>query len=134
MSVPKEQRSKGTLNVNIEARRLAVYTMRITANIKWFPADQKDYTDRLRNAAVDIHTLCWLANNIKADSAAHIMRRTQLQDRAAEKCNELAALIELAKPLFHLTTKRCYFWIMKTNELRGMIRGWRDSDMQRLTP
>lgn len=50
------------------ARELCAYTLRITANPKKFPVDQKSFTEKIRDVAIDIYTLCWEANNIKVDN------------------------------------------------------------------
>ena len=46
----------------------------------------------------------------------------------------MTMLIETAKPLFHLRSKRVRHWISLTLELRKSIRGWHESDVKRLAP
>ena len=134
-SVPVEQRDKGTLQVNTEARNMAAYTLHITANPKHFDPAHSDLIQMIRQAAVDICTMCWEANNIKVgNSESRYHRRIELQEIAADKCNTLCCLIELAKPVFHLTTKRMCYWKHRVEDVRNIIRGWHDSDVQRLKP
>lgn len=135
MSVPVNQRTQGELEVNVKARTLCVYTLKITANEKHFPVEQKAFTEKIRTASIDIYTLCWEANNIRVDGRMdRYLRRIALQETAADKCNTLCALIEIAKSLFHLSSKRCIYWIDQTVKLRAMIRAWANSDLKRLKP
>lgn len=133
MPVPK--RGHGELEVNTKARALTVYTLKILENEKWFPQTQKAFIDKLRDCVIEIQALCWEANEIKvAGNMERYLERIKLQDKAASKCNRMNMLIETAKPLFHLQSKRCRFWIKQTSELRNMIRGWRENDIKRLKP
>lgn len=135
MSVSKPLRQEGQLEINVEARALCAYTLLITANEKHFPVDQKSFTEKIRDAAIEIHLLCWEANNIRVDGKAEkYSRRIELQSEAADKCNRLAALIDIAKPVFHLSSKRTIYWMNLTLELRNKIRVWHDSDVKRLKP
>ena len=89
----------------------------------------------LQTCAIEIQALCWEANNIRVnDSQVEYERRLQLQKEAASKCNRMTMLIETAKPLFHLRSKRVRHWISLTLELRKSIRGWHESDVKRLAP
>ena len=133
MPVPK--RGHGELEVNTKARALTVYTLKILENEKWFPQTQKAFITKLQDCVIEIQALCWEANEIKvAGNAERYKRRIDLQDQAAEKCNRMNMLIETAKPLFHLQSKRVRFWIKQTSDLRNMIRGWRENDIKRLKP
>ena len=112
-----------------------MYTLRILENEKWFPQGQKPFIDKLRDCAIEIQALCWEANEIKVNgSMERYLRRIDMQDQAAEKCNRMNMLIETAKPLFHLESKRVRYWIKQTSDLRNMIRGWREKDIARLKP
>ena len=135
MSVPVPQRTQGELEVNTRARILCVYTFKILENEKWFPKSQIAFITKLQDCVVEIQALCWEANNIKVDkSAERYQRRINLQDQAAEKCNRMMMLIETAKPLFHLQSKRVRYWIGLCRDLRTLIRAWRDKDASRLKP
>lgn len=135
MSVNKNQRKEGELQVNTDARNLCIYTLRITANPKTFPVSQASYVEKLRNTSIEICTLCWKANNIRVDgNEDRYNRRLELQNRAIDECNSMCVLIEIAKPLFHLSSKRVCYWMKLVTELRTLIRKWRNSDKQRLKP
>ena len=112
-----------------------MYTLKILENEKWFPKTQQAFISKVQDCVIEIQSLCWEANNIKVGSnAERYKRRIDLQDQAAEKCNRLMMLIETAKPLFHLESKRVRYWIKNTKELRNYIRGWHDKDVERLRP
>lgn len=135
MSVPSSQRKSGELDVNTKARGLTVYTFQILANPKWFPLNQSTYIGELQRCVLEIQALCWEANNIRVDDDMQRYEyRMELQDRAASKCNRMMMLIETAKPLFHLESRRVRFWIAKAKELRAIIRGWHKKDAERLMP
>ena len=135
MSVPVPMRSHGELEVNTKALELCIYTLRVTSNQKTFPIDQLSFTEKIREAAIEIHLLCWEANNIKVgNDIDKYNRRINLQSMAADRCNRLCALIEIAKGLFHLKSKRAVYWVGLTVNLRAMIRAWHDSDVKRLKP
>ena len=135
MSVPVPKRSVGELNVNTITRGLCVYTLMITANPKTFPDDQKAFTELLRKNAISIHILCWRANNIKVSgNPERYQARLAAQAQAADLCNDFYALIEVAKPLFHLSSKRVIYWQRQVVNVRNQIRAWHDSDAKRLKP
>ncbi|MBQ8707745.1 MAG: hypothetical protein IJ523_06650 [Succinivibrionaceae bacterium] len=135
MSVPVPKRKPGELDVNTLARVLCVYTLRITGNEKNFPPNQASYSEIMRRTALRIHVLCWRANNIKVNGNAKRYRdRIEAQAEAADLCNDLYAMIEVAKPLYHLSSRRCIYWQGLVVNVRNHIRGWYDSDVKRLKP
>ena len=132
MSVPENQRSHGKLEACVKAHALCCYTLQITANKKIFTEPYQDaLTDRIVATAIQIHTLCWSANNILVNSADDLKERTHYQQQAAVQCNILLSLIEIARKVFHLATKRVVHWTGLTVETRNLIRGWRESDIKR---
>ena len=134
MSVPVNQRSESKLEVCVKARELACYTLQITKNKKIFVEEYQDaITNKIIRVALDIHMCVWAANNILVNSKEDFATRHALQDKAALDCNILLSLIDIAKPLFHLDTKRVIYWGRNTVNVRNMIRAWRDSDRKRYT-
>lgn len=135
MSVPKGQQADGKLLVNELARDLAVYTIQITSNQKVFtPQFQTALTNEIVRTATSIHKFAWTANNIMVrapNGREQYALRRKNQEMAAAECNNLISLIDIAKPLFHLDTKRCRYWGKKTLEVRNKIRGWMESDAKR---
>ena len=57
--------------------------------------------------------------------------RNKLQRQATMECNNLLALIGLARPLFHLKGKKVKYWSEKTLKTRNYIKKWRESDQER---
>lgn len=135
MSVPVNQRSEGKLEACIKAHDLCCYTIQITSNPKNFPEKyQHSLTDKIVAAAIDIHTLAWSANNVYVNSKEDFQRRIAIQEEAAIKCNVLISLIEVAHRVYHLSSKRVFYWTGKAVETRNLIRGWRDKDRKRYSP
>lgn len=132
MSVVEEKRRKGKLEVIIKALDLANYTIQITANEKVFdPKFRAAVTDDLISHAKDIYLICWTANNIRVSSEEAAKERLRLQDKAVTKCNTFLGLLDIAKKVFHLDTKRVTYWGSKIMECRKLIRAWRDTDRKR---
>lgn len=132
MSVPVNARTENKLEVCVKAHDLCCYTLQITANDKTFVPDyQKSLTDKINALAIQIYTDVWTANNIMVKTAEDYNERKMLQERAARSCNNLLALIDIAKKIFHLSSKRVFYWGGKAVETRNLIRAWRDSDRKR---
>ncbi len=132
MSVIESNRTENILQVSIKARALAVYTLRITRNQKIFASEFKeDLTDLLITDAVNIFRWIWKANCIRVKTSRDWERRSRLQVMAKEQCNDMLALISLAKPTFHLKTKRVEYWVSQVTEVRKMIEKWHEKDAER---
>lgn len=132
MSVPVNQRSHGKLEACVRAHGLCAYTLQITANKNVFTVEyQAALTDRIIATALNIHTLTWSANNTLVKTPEDLRKRQKLQEDAAIQCNILLSLIEIAKPIFHLTTKRVVYWSSMAIETRGLIRAWKETDARR---
>ena len=133
MSVPEEKRQQGRLEVIIKALDLATYTTQITANEKVFnPKYRAAVTDDLISHAKNIYLDCWTANNIRvtADEETYKARK-RLQDKAIVECNTFLGLLDIAKKVFHLDTRRVTYWGNKIINCRKLIRAWRESDRKR---
>lgn len=135
MSVPVNLRSHGKLEALTKAYELCTYTLKITKNKKIFTEDfQEEVTDKINECALDIFLLCGSANDEPVRSAAdlnHFQNRLALQAMALKRCGDLKRLIVIAKPLFHLASKRVTYWTGLTAETRNLIKGWTDSDKER---
>lgn len=137
MSVPVNQRGHGKLEACVKAHELCCYTLQITANKKVFTEEYSEaLTCRIIDTAIQIFLLCWSANNIlvkkgETDLEERLKERNHLQDEAAIQCNNLLSLIQIAKKLFHLSSKRVVYWSERTIETRNLIRAWRSSDRKR---
>lgn len=132
MSVPESQRGKGKFDVIINALYLAQYTITITKNKNIFlPEYQSALTDDLIRSAKDIYINVWKANNIRVTSQEDWKERKRLQELSILECNSLLAMIQLAKKVFHLKSKRIKYWGELTIKARDGIRAWKESDAKR---
>ena len=133
MSVNKSDRSKSELATAVKARELACYTIQITSNDKIFLQKYRSaLTDKIIADAVNIYRCVWKANNIRVNKSAEAWRRRSVfQQEAKELCDDLLALMGIAKQLFHLTSKRIEYWTGLTIEAKTMIIAWHRKDSDR---
>ena len=133
MSVVEGARNKGKLEVIIKALDLADYTIKITANEKVFdPKFRAAITDDLVAHAKDIYLICWTANNIRVTTDIETYKkRKELQDEAIVKCTVFLGMLDIAKKVFHLETRRVTYWGNKIINCRKLIRAWRNADKKR---
>jgi hypothetical protein len=132
MSVPVNQRKQGKLDVFLKARDLCCYTLQITANKKIFVPDyQESVTNKIIEAAMNVHLHAWMANNCRVTRSADYEIRRKFQNLAISDCVSLLSLIDIAQPLFHLSGKRVVYWSTKVIETRNLISAWKASDAQR---
>ena len=112
---------------------LSIYTVKICCNKKVFlPKYQHALTDDIIRTAKDIFIHCWTANNIRVGKDEEKRKeRRRLQEQAANDCNNLLALMQMAQTLFHLKLKRIKYWGERTIEVRTLIRSWIESDTKR---
>lgn len=118
-----------------EARELALYTIQICNNKNIFlPEYQSALTDDIIRTAKDICMHGWTANNIRVTDSKRkelFAYRNKLQRQAILDCNNLLALIGLARPLYHLKGKKVKYWSEKTLKTRNYIKKWKESDQDR---
>lgn len=123
------------LDVAWEARELALYTIQICNNKNIFlPEYQSALTDDIIRTAKDIYMHVWTANNIRVTDSKRkelFAYRNKLQRQAILDCNNLLALIGLARPLYHLKGKKVKYWSEKTLKTRNYIKKWKESDQDR---
>lgn len=132
MSVKEGEREKSRFEVLVEARELTKYTIVITKNSNVFlPEYQTALTDDIIRTAKNIFIKCFTANKIRAETAERYNERKELQYHAILDCNNMLALIDLAKSVYHLKSKRIEFWGKKVLKTRTLIREWKDSDAKR---
>lgn len=135
MSVPKDKRKIGELAVNTAARSICTHILKITGNDKKFPPDQLEYTNRMRDLALQIDLDCWEANNIRVgNSKEKYDDRLRLQEKAKRECTNMLEMINIAQPLYHMSTKRYEYLTEQYTNLRSMITSWEESNKRRLNP
>lgn len=132
MSVPESERGHGKFEVLVKANELATYTIRITKNKNIFlPEYQTALTNDIIDASKDIFINAWTANNIRVLTADDWKKRRLLQEDAILYCYKLLALIQMAKQLYHLKSKRVKYWGEKVINVRILITNWKNTDNKR---
>lgn len=133
MSVPVSKRNENqTLKTLLLAMDLAYYTIKICCNENVFSPKYKNaVTDDLIRLAKDIYINLRTANGIKVETAEDFKLRAGYQLRAKADCDTLIAELDIAKRVFHLSSRRVVYWAGKTMECREYIMKWRESDVKR---
>lgn len=133
MSVPVSKRNENqTLKTLLLAMDLAYYTIKICCNENVFSPKYKNaVTDDLIRLAKDIYINLRTANGIKVETAEDLKLRAGYQLRAKTDCDTLTAELDIAKRVFHLSSRRVVYWASKTMECREYIMKWRESDVKR---
>lgn len=120
------------LDACVKAKDLVIHTIKICANKNIFlPEYQTSFTDDIIRTAKNIFIYAWTANNIRVNNADDWMERKRLQKRSVIECNNLLALISIAKTLYHLKHKKVTYWVSLTVEARNYIKKWMESDSKR---
>lgn len=133
MSVPAGQRKENRLEVIMQARALAAYTLKITSNQNVFIPDYDEAVkSKIQDSALTIFLNLMDANNIRVDdNVGKWKERDKLQKDAATACNTLLNLIYLAQTVYHLRASRIKYWSELVLLVRGLIRKWNHSDCTR---
>lgn len=133
MSVPVSKRNENqTLKTLLLAMDLAYYTIKICCNENVFSPKYKNaVTDDLIRLAKDIYINLRTANGIKVETAEDLKLRSGYQLRAKADCDTLIAELDIAKRIFHLSSRRIVYWASKTMECREYIMRWKESDVKR---
>lgn len=133
MSVPAGQRKENRLEVIMQARALAAYTLKITSNQNVFIPDYDEAVkSKIQDSALTIFLNLMDANNIRVDdNVGKWKERDKLQKDAATACNTLLNLIYLAQTVYHLRASRIKYWSESVLSVRGLIRKWNHSDCTR---
>lgn len=133
MSVPAGQRKENRLEVVMQARALAAYTLKITSNQNVFIPDYDEAVkSKIQDSALTIFLNLMDANNIRVDDNVEKWKeRDKLQKDAATACNTLLNLIYLAQTVYHLRASRIKYWSESVFSVRGLIRKWNHSDCTR---
>ena len=119
------------LEACIKAMDLAIHTIKICSNKNIFKVEfQNALTDDIIKCAKDIYMLTWDANNtyVRIGDKLAWRNREIRQLGAITKCNELIALINIARRLFHLKGNKVKYWSQLTLDTRGLIRRWHEAN------
>lgn len=133
MSVVEPERRGNRLLVHIEAQELAAYTSEILSNPKHFnPEIDEDLIKEIKQTARDIYKKLWAANRWRADGTkTERLYRRGLQEEGIGLCDEMHALIGIAKKVFHVSTRRMKCWSNKITSVRTLAQKWKESDIKR---
>lgn len=133
MSVHEGNRKMNRFMVTTKTNELYGYTSTILRNQENFPYEvDSDLINSIKRVARRIHVDAFRANEIKrVDTRAKKAKRLELQRRAISNCNELLALIDMTRTVFHTPHKRRAYWGKKVIEARGLIERWNESDAKR---
>ena len=113
-----------------KAMNLALHTIKICNNKNiFFPEYQSALTDDIIRCAKDIYVYAWNGNNVYVTAKnGRWPDRERLQLASISKCNELLALINIARRLFHLKGSKVAYWSRLTIETRKMIGRWHEAN------
>lgn len=117
-----------------KAMELAIHTIKICGNEKVFYPEYRDsLTNDIIICAKDIYVFAWNANNIYVtkNNQKRWTERERYQILALTKCNELLALINIARRLFHLKGSKYRYWSQMVLEARLLISNWHIADFRR---
>lgn len=131
-NVPDTPQNRGLYACDC-ARLLAIHTIKICNNKNIFlPEYQNAMTDKIISVATNIFVNAWGANNIKVDNDPERWRnRHRSQELSVNECNQLLGLIQIAKTLFHLKSKKVKYWGELTIKTRNYLQKWKESDVKR---
>lgn len=131
-NVPDTPQNRGLYACDC-ARQLVIHTIKICNNKNIFlPEYQNAMTDKIVEVATDIFVNAWGANNIRVDNDPERWRnRHNLQELSVNECNRLLGLIQIAKTLFHLKSKKVKYWGELTIKTRNYLQKWKESDVKR---
>lgn len=124
-----------TLQVVVDAKRLFCHSIHIMGNPKCFdPKNDFQNTTllRLADTFLSIYSNVWDANHINAvKNPNQASERLELQNWAIVYCRQALMLVELAKPLFHLDSRKYWNWANMIVNLGKKLDAWHKSDVER---
>ena len=113
-----------------KAMRLSLHTIKICKNKRIFTEEYQDaLTDDIIKCAKDIYIYAWNGNNIYVTKDnGRWKEREWYQRQAILKCNELLALINIARRLFHLKGNKVQYWSQMTLDTRALVQKWHEAN------
>ena len=128
-NVPDTQNNR-QLEACQKAMEVALHTIKITNNKKIFTEEyQEALTNDIICCAKNIYVYAWNGNNIYVTKEnGRWKERQKYQYAAITKCNELLALINIARRLFHLKGNKVRYWSQMTLECRALLARWHEAN------
>lgn len=112
-----------------KAMDLAVHTLRITSNQNIFKPEFQNVTDIIVRIALEAYTDAWDANNVYVTQEnGRWSEREKLQYLAIRRCNDLLAMINVARRVFHLRGKKVKYWSQLAIDTRKLIGRWHEAN------
>ena len=133
MSVPKNKRSHGELEVLTRARELKTHTLGICTNTNNFP---KRYRWCITNDIIkEVCELCRLivrANSIRIDkiNEQDCKRRFLYQKQAYELTEVILEDIDTAYAFFRIPSNSIEYWVSLVMDVQNLLKGWMRSDIR----
>lgn len=112
---------------------LAQHTLKICNNEKVFtPEFKSTVTERITDVVISIYMNAYTANKLYVGKDPRKWNERDSKQRAAIfGCDQLLALINLAKRMFHLRSNKVEYWVNKTVSTRELLKKWNDADYNR---
>ena len=87
---------------------------------------------RIQECLLSVYTKVWDANKINVAKDPDLAQmRLELQNWAVVDCKRLLSLFELAKPQFHIPSKKFWNWMNMLVEFGRKLAAWHKSDVSR---
>ena len=137
MSVPEGAREDNKFTLPVKAEELAEHTLRVTKNEKVFlPQYQREITDVLNQSAINAYLLIREANDVRVRKngivdQAKFRQRLMYQEQAIRYLRRMLPMIDLARRVFHLSTRKVKFWAQMVIDVRDRTKSWMEDDMRR---
>lgn len=127
MTVLKNKRAVGNLEVITKARKLAKYSLLLAKNEKIFPKRNRWLlTQPIVQSSLNIFTNMRKANSIEIRTKADFEQCRALQQDAYAECEALLSLIEIAYTTLNIQAKRIEFWTGLVVELEQQLLTWKE--------
>lgn len=132
MAVLKNNRHECELDAIVKARDVATYTAQILNNEKAFPKRGRwIIAADISKHALAAFTCTRCANDIRVETPIDYNYRRLEQQKAHANLEALLSLIEIAKGLYSIETKRIEYWTGLIIKAEALIDKWRLSDEKR---
>ena len=135
MAVIKSNRQENPLQVLGLALGLAVHTLTVCKNERFFPKrDRWMLTAEIVRTALGIYIRIRRANRVRVEEMEDYNRRMALQGEALELIDTMMGLIDIAGTFCHLPGNKQEYWTGLAQNLEAKTRAWHRSDKVRLRP
>lgn len=132
MSVPEGKRTEGELAVITKARALAMRTISLCSNNKYFSKRRRWlFTGKICELSNSAYALINAANSIYVETTADATERILTWKRALARLSALYAFVDLCPELSQIGLERAASWAGDIKEVQRLVRDRIRSDMKR---